>query len=105
METRTLTCDACGHDLRYTGYASEGYLALVPQYKSHGSDTAAVFSMGIPADIKAAHHFCGIGCLAAWLGTKYPDAMNRYDRMMKKRQFLRDREAADARQRAAPIDG
>lgn len=60
-KTVTINCDTCNKDLRTTGYESEGYLALLNQWKGHAG--GAVFCMSLGPAIKQDMYFCGLDCL------------------------------------------
>lgn len=61
MKTTEIKCDTCESDLKYTGYASEYYLTLMPTPKGHKG--GAVMGMNLGPAIKQEMHFCGLKCL------------------------------------------
>jgi hypothetical protein len=87
-----VTCDQCAHDLTYTGNCEDWRLVL--DYEAQEFCGGAVTSMAISPPLNRAYIFCGLGCLASWLATKHPTAIESYDRLMKHRASqVRDRDA------------
>ena len=74
MRVNQINCDACDHDLTYTGNVVDYRLVLSSEKKGYWPKTQAVTAMGIYPAIDRTHHFCGIGCLVAWLDSKHPEA-------------------------------
>jgi hypothetical protein len=101
-EVSKITCDQCDNDLTYTENCEDYYVVLgngskSPWYLRDGRRGGAVTAMAIAPPIKGGtKHFCGVGCLAAWLAEKYPRAAEDYDRLQKRREWLIKQKAANS---------
>lgn len=65
MKQEKVTCDWCHKDLTTTGNCVDYRLALVPERIPSVGPTSTL--MLIEPDVKCAHHFCGLRCLAGWV--------------------------------------
>lgn len=93
MKFIEIRCDQCAADLTYTGNAEDWRLSLAPQAKD-SFRAGAVTTVAMARHLDREHHFCSIGCLAAWMAEKNPNALQQYERQQKHRAWLKDREAS-----------
>lgn len=45
-------------------------------------------AMALSPPVNSTHHFCGIRCVAKWLGDKHPNAIDEFDRLQRHREWL-----------------
>lgn len=61
MKKVEVNCDNCEKDLRFTAYASEYYISVLPTAKSRESNVA--YAMSRPSPLTREFHFCNLQCL------------------------------------------
>src|SRR5574338_442812 len=66
MKTVEIKCDACGHDLTYTGNSVDYRLVLASEGKPIRPGIGVVTDMGIYPPVDRTHHFCRLDCLDKW---------------------------------------
>lgn len=67
METHKVTCDHCDKDLTSTGNCEDWRLVLANERVHSWSPSGIVTAMHVPPSLDRSHHFCGLGCLHAWI--------------------------------------
>ena len=63
--TTIIKCDHCGRDLT-EGHGTPDY-RLVLHAEPLPNNTGFMHALLVESPLRTAHHYCGTGCLSAWL--------------------------------------